>query len=45
MKRARLVPTDFMRQGFADTDREMTGLSIQVMLDSGKEREALEAAE
>ena len=43
--RARLVPTDFMKQGFSDTDREATALSIHVLLDAGEEREALEVAE
>src|SRR5262249_13131881 len=43
--RAKLVPTDFMRQGFSDTDRSATGLAIHVLLDGGEEREALEVAE
>jgi CHAT domain-containing protein/tetratricopeptide (TPR) repeat protein len=43
--RAKLVPTDFMRQGFSDTDRSATGVAIHILLDSGQEREALEAAE
>ncbi len=43
--RSRLVPKDFMRQGFTDTDRELTGLTIQVLLDQRREREALEIAE
>ena len=43
--RAKLVPTDFMKQGFSNTDRAATSLSIQVLLDSGEAREALETAE
>jgi len=43
--RAKLVPTDFMRQGFSDTDRGMTSLSIQILIDAGEVREALETAE
>ncbi|HUA64113.1 MAG TPA: CHAT domain-containing protein [Verrucomicrobiae bacterium] len=43
--RARLVPTDFMKQGFADTDRQLASLSVQILLDGGQEGEALEAAE
>ena len=43
--RARLVPTDFMKQGFADTDRDVTGLSVNILLDSARDEEALEAAE
>lgn len=43
--RAKLVPTDFMKQGYADTDRGATSLSIHVLLDGGEEREALETAE
>ena len=43
--RTGLVATDFMKQGFTDTDRKMTSLSIQVMLDSGEDQEALESAE
>ena len=43
--RAKLVPTDFMRQGFSDTDRGATGVAIHILLDSGEEREALETAE
>lgn len=44
-ERARLVPTDFMKQGFSDTDREATTLSVRVLLDAGQEREALQVAE
>jgi CHAT domain-containing protein len=43
--RAKLVPSDFMKQGFSDTDRRVTTLSIHILLDSGEEREALETAE
>jgi len=43
--RAKLVPSDFMKQGFTDTDRGMTSLSIHILLDGGEEREALETAE
>ncbi|MCC6367261.1 MAG: CHAT domain-containing protein [Bryobacterales bacterium] len=43
--RAKLVSTDFMKQGFSDTDRAATGLSIQILLDTGDAREALEVAE
>ena len=43
--RAKLVPTDFMRQGFADTDQQVTSLSIHVLMDAGEAREALETAE
>ena len=43
--RARLVPTDFMKQGFSETDRDVTSLSIHVLMGAGEEREALETAE
>ena len=43
--RAKLVPSDFMKQGFSDTDREVTSLSIHVLMDAGEEREALQTAE
>jgi CHAT domain-containing protein len=43
--RAKLVPSDFMKQGFSDTDRWVTTLSIHILLDGGEEREALETAE
>jgi CHAT domain-containing protein len=43
--RAKLVPSDFMKQGFSDTDRRATTLSIHILLDGGEEREALETAE
>lgn len=43
--RAKLVPADFMKQGFSDTDRKVTSISIQILLDGGEEREALETAE
>ena len=43
--RAKLIPADFMKQGFSDTDRKVTSLSIQILLDGGEQREALEAAE
>ncbi|HTR37870.1 MAG TPA: CHAT domain-containing protein [Bryobacteraceae bacterium] len=43
--RAKLVPADFMKQGFSDADRKVTSLSIQILLDGGEEREALETAE
>ena len=43
--RARLVPSDFMKQGFSDTDRETTSVAIHILVDSGHEREALETAE
>jgi CHAT domain-containing protein len=43
--RNKLVPTDFMKQGFSDTDRKATNLSIHILTDAGEEREALETAE
>ncbi|HUA20233.1 MAG TPA: CHAT domain-containing protein [Bryobacteraceae bacterium] len=43
--RGKLVPADFMKQGFSDTDRKVTSLSIQILLDGGQEREAFETAE
>jgi CHAT domain-containing protein len=43
--RRKLVPTDFMKQGFSNTDRDVTSLSIQILLDNHEDREALETAE
>lgn len=43
--RTKLVPADFMKQGFSDTDRDVTSFAIDVLLESGEEREALETAE
>ena len=43
--RARLVPTDFMKQGFAETNLNTAGISIHVLLDGGEDREALATAE
>ena len=43
--RRALIPTDFMKQGFSDTDREITTLAIEVLLDSNQPRQALAVAE
>jgi CHAT domain-containing protein/tetratricopeptide (TPR) repeat protein len=43
--RATLVPTDFMKQGFSDTLGDAADLSINLLLDSREENQALAAAE
>src|SRR5207248_2210539 len=43
--RATLVPTDFMKQGFADQYRDLTNLAVHVFLDAGQDREAIATAE
>jgi CHAT domain-containing protein/tetratricopeptide (TPR) repeat protein len=40
-----LVPADFMKQGFSDTDRSLTTLAISVLLDSRQLAESLAMAE
>src|SRR5262249_48918516 len=40
-----LVPADFMKQGYADTYRDLTNLAISVLFDDRQEREALATAE
>jgi CHAT domain-containing protein len=42
---SKLVPADYMKQRYADSDRQQTSLAIQVLLASGEQREALTTAE
>jgi CHAT domain-containing protein/tetratricopeptide (TPR) repeat protein len=43
--RRTLIPTDFMKQGFSDTDRDLTTLAVNVLLDSNQPQQALATAE
>jgi CHAT domain-containing protein/tetratricopeptide (TPR) repeat protein len=43
--RRALIPSDFMKQGFSETDRALTTLAVNVLLDSNQPREALAMAE
>ncbi len=43
--RARLVPTDFMKRGFAELPQELYGFAIALLHQSGRHPEALEIAE
>src|SRR5262249_22822954 len=43
--RQTLIPTDFMKQGFSDTDLDETTIAINVLMDTNQPRQALAAAE
>src|SRR6185436_19533319 len=43
--RRALIPSDFMKQGFSETDRLLTTLAVNVLLDSNQPQEALAMAE